>query len=268
MEQYAVIDNCRIEGIEASVAKFQHILANIKKKPYDVLDHRKLDFDQDFNEFRRSINDLETHLRGFMNTSFERMKSTLHALKLLERFNNLNIPSLGVDEKYQTLFKLFGNDIETIKKLYQKCRNDPPVPRDVPPIAGKIAWARQLSRKLQEPMDIFMTRPLAMKGEEAKKVILKYNQTMRVLVEFEMLYHQAWMQSIETCQEVLHVPLLVRHPETRELLVNLDPVIFQVIQEASYIKKLGLEVPYTANTIAYKEEKLKANQAQLQVNCT
>ncbi len=36
-----------------------------------------------------------------------------------------------------------------------KQREDPPIPRDMPPVAGKIAWARQLSRKLQEPMEIF-----------------------------------------------------------------------------------------------------------------
>ena len=50
----------------------------------------------------------------------------------------------------------FGHEIEDIKKLYQKFRDDPMIARDMPPIAGKIMWSRQLFRKIEEPMIVFM----------------------------------------------------------------------------------------------------------------
>ena len=40
-----------------------------------------------------------------------------------------------------------------------KHKDDPPIPRDMPPVAGKISWARQLFRRIQEPMEIFKVTP-------------------------------------------------------------------------------------------------------------
>lgn len=56
---FSVLQDCKIEGMEPIVAKFQHILSTIKKKPYDILDHRKVDFDHDYDEFKRQISELE-----------------------------------------------------------------------------------------------------------------------------------------------------------------------------------------------------------------
>ena len=63
----------------------------------------------------------------------------------------------------------------------------------------------------------------------------------------------------------LQVPILVRHPETRELLVNLDPFVLQAIREADCIRKLGLTVPDTAGLLAHINGKIKTNAARLQV---
>ena len=38
--------------------KFQVIVTQMKKKPYDYLDQRKMEFDADFEDFKRQINDL------------------------------------------------------------------------------------------------------------------------------------------------------------------------------------------------------------------
>lgn len=91
----------------------------------------------------------------------------------------------------------FGRDIETIQKIYQRHRNEPPIAWDLPPIAGKIAWARQMYRRIQEPMEMFQKYPTILQTPEAKKIIKNYNKLAKVLLEFEVLYHQAWMQQVE-----------------------------------------------------------------------
>lgn len=40
-------------------------------------------------------------------------------------------------------------------QLYNRQKEDPPIPRDMPPIAGKIAWSRLLYKKISEPMHRF-----------------------------------------------------------------------------------------------------------------
>lgn len=65
------------------------------------------------------------------------------------------IEQADIQDKYGVILKSFGQEIEEIKRQYQKFREDPLIPRDMPPISGKIMWARQLFRKIQEPMEVF-----------------------------------------------------------------------------------------------------------------
>ena len=113
--------------------------------------------------------------------------------------NRLNLESLKetIQDKYERILMHFGRDIETIQKIYQRHRNDPPIAWDLPPIAGKIAWAQQMYRRIQEPMEMFQKYPTILQNPEAKKVIKNYNKLAKVLLEFELLYHQAWKQQVK-----------------------------------------------------------------------
>ena len=101
-----------------------------------------------------------------------------------------------IQEQYTRLLLQFGKEIEHTSKIYQKHKSDPPIGRDLPPIAGRISWARQLYRRIQVPMDSFNIHPTILKDPDAKKVIKSYNKTSRVLVEFECLYYQAWSKQV------------------------------------------------------------------------
>ena len=54
--------SCFCAGMELMANKFNVIVTSIKKKPYDFLDQRKAEFDQDFDDFKRQISDL--HVRA------------------------------------------------------------------------------------------------------------------------------------------------------------------------------------------------------------
>ena len=47
-----------LSGMELMANKFQVIVTQMRKKPYDYLDQRKMEFDQDYEEFKRQINEL------------------------------------------------------------------------------------------------------------------------------------------------------------------------------------------------------------------
>jgi len=64
----------------------------------------------------------------------------------------------------------------------------------------------------------------------------------------------------------LRVPLLVRHPDTKELLVNFDPLIYEVIKESECMRKLHLDIPEFAKTLCLLRKKLKADHCTLKVS--
>lgn len=51
-------------GMELMANKLAVIVTGMKKKPYDFLDQRRAEFDQDFDDFKRLISEL--HVRIFV----------------------------------------------------------------------------------------------------------------------------------------------------------------------------------------------------------
>ena len=64
----------------------------------------------------------------------------------------------------------------------------------------------------------------------------------------------------------LQVPVIVKHPTTKDLYVNLDPAIHTVVRESEWMRKLGLEIPESAGIMAYLRTSLKTNFDQLSVS--
>nr|XP_031299189.1 dynein heavy chain 5, axonemal-like [Camelus dromedarius] len=262
---YSVLQDSRIEGLEDMVTKYQGIVATIKKKEYNFLDQRKMDFEQDYEEFCKQTNDLHNKLQKFMDVTFEKIQNTNQALSMLKKFERLNIPDLGIDDKYRHILENYGADIDMISKLYTKQRCDPPLARDQPPIAGKILWARQLFHRIQQPMQLFQQHPTVLQTAEAKPVIRSYNRVAKVLLEFEVLYHRAWLQQTEEIHVGLEASLLVKAPGTGKLFVNFDPQILTLFRETECMSQMGLEVSPFAAALFQKRDIYKKNFSNVKV---
>ncbi|KAJ0065958.1 hypothetical protein NL108_000216 [Boleophthalmus pectinirostris] len=262
---YSVLQESKIEGLETMATKNQAIVHNMKKKHYSFLDHRRTDFDTDYEDFCKSTLELHNDLKSFMNSTFEKIQNTERALNVLKKFERLGIPDLGIEEKYQRILQSYGRDIEMVSRIYIKQKLDPPIGRDLPPVAGRIMWARQLYSRIQGPMDLFQQHPGVLSTVEAKRIIKNYNRVARVLLEFEILYHQNWMKKMEDARVGLQVSLLVRSQATGELFVNLDPEILTQIRETNCMKRMNLEVPSFATVLLQKQESLKRNYNNLQL---
>ena len=63
-------------------------------------------------------------------------------------------------------------------------------------------------------MSRFAARQTLMATKEAKRVVRVYNRVARALIEFETLWQQAWLQSLEVARAGLQATLIVAHPDT------------------------------------------------------
>ena len=206
-----------IEGMDAVMARFSQLLDDIKRRPYDLLDFAKNQFDRDLLEFSVNINDLEVALQGVINASFERSPSTEQSLLLLRQFELLlrrESFRSDLDAKYVAAFLSFSADLEAVQKLYEKHKGAPPVARNSPPVAGNIMWARHLLRRIEGPMKCFAQRRELMAAKDSKKAIKLYNKLAQALLEYEALWHQAWLRSVENAKAQLSATLLGQHPQT------------------------------------------------------
>lgn len=91
IHQFSVLKTSRIEGIDTFATRFSHIISSIKKKLYNPLDHRKMEFVSDYQEFHRQISELEDQLISFMTNIFHQVHSTLQSLKLIKRYVHVHV---------------------------------------------------------------------------------------------------------------------------------------------------------------------------------
>ena len=72
------------------VHSYENIVTTAEKKKYDVLDHRKVEFEDDYLGFKNQIESLQLSLQTYMDTWFERSLPTDYLLRLLEKFSSIN----------------------------------------------------------------------------------------------------------------------------------------------------------------------------------
>jgi dynein heavy chain len=262
---WSVLEDSKIDGIDSLAVSARALFKNFEAKPYDPLNTRKRDFDTDSEQLKLDLAGLLTRIQDFMDDKFLTIPSVMRALDLLAQFEKIKDIGLNLKEKYETVLKQFGRELEEVKRVYQSEKEDPSIGRNLPPLAGRIVWARQLFARIEGPMSVFQTACAdLLKAPDAKKIIKSYNKLGHVLMEFEMLYHRGWWQAVDACQSGLNASLLVRRPADGQLLVNIDPQLMQLIKETKIMQKLKLEIPESAKLLCLQEDLLRRHETDLQ----
>uniref|UniRef100_UPI00398F3537 dynein axonemal heavy chain 8-like n=1 Tax=Pristiophorus japonicus TaxID=55135 RepID=UPI00398F3537 len=261
VKTFSILKKSTIEGIEILAIKFHNIYLSLKKSHYDILDPRKKEFNADYAVFMKQIFDLENLLDDFMSSCFAKIISSRHALQLLQRFQKLNIPSLEseIEITIERILQHYAGELMFIKKCYQAGKENPPLAINMPPVAGKILWVRQLFRRIYEPIDYFYNNSDILKSPQGISIVRMYNKVAYVLVKFEVLQHKAWIKEISSSQYILHASLLIRDPATGKMYSNFDHRIVEVLREAKCMLKMGLEVPEIGKRLLKCEHILKSN---------
>ena len=260
IQDFESLASQKIEGMENLNASFRKIVTQFRSRKHNLLEFQNSKFDRDFVEFNVKIGKLEGELLNFVNKSFEDITNIKKSLKVLNDFKRtLKRDSVisTLDEKLAVVFRQYGVDLEAVQVLYEKHKQAPPMPRNMPPVAGNIIWSRNLLKRIEDPMKSFETNPTILATREGKKIVKMYNKVARTLVAFEYLWFKAWTDSIETSCAGLQATLIVRHPEDSRLYVNLDSEILQLIREARCLDRIGIEVPEAARVVLFQEEPLK-----------
>jgi dynein heavy chain len=261
MQQFRSLAQQKFEGLDPLLTSFNEIVKSFRSKGHDLLDYHNNRFDRDYVDFNVKMNELENSLQHFINRSFENIGSIEQSLSLLKRYQAIlhreNLRS-DLDSKLSVIFHNYGIELSRVEQIYEKFKHNPPIARNMPPVAGNIAWARHLLRKIEEPMRKFQGSPIVLASKESKKIIRTYNKVARTLIAFEYLWYEAWCTSIETAKAGLQATLIIRHPETNKLYVNFDLELFQLMREAKCLVKLDMSIPEGAKIVLLQEEKFKA----------
>jgi dynein heavy chain len=200
-------------------------------------------------------------LQAFCDSYFTRPMTATAQLGLLERFNRLAFLGVTMDKPHQILLNTYYAELQETRRLYQASREDPTLARDMPPMAGRVFWARQLFKRIERVMAwVQNTCPQALLDKAAGKLIKLYNKLGKAFLDYELAYYNAWCKAIGDAENLLRCSLLVAVGDSGQLAVNWDPQVMQLIQETKFMRKLHLAVPESASTLLLLVPKLKATK--------
>ncbi|XP_041462850.1 dynein heavy chain 8, axonemal-like [Lytechinus variegatus] len=234
----------------------------------DVEGREKDKFNEAYEEFLTTVQQIELYLSAYLQAVFVRKMKTHEGLDVLTRF----IPVMHrygmkrtVSEKYIDIFKWYETDLEEVKELYEKNKEDPPMVRNAPPVSGAVHWSRQLLERIEEPMKVFRENRAVVHLRDFARIVKFYNRVATALVTFESLWLQQWKGCIEQAKLGLRATLLVVHPNTGEVVVNADDRVLQLVQECRWMKRLDIEIPESALAVAKQEQRFKSYMNHLEL---
>jgi len=79
------------------------------------------------------------------------------------KFENFAGLDLDLTDKYRLALNAFLKDVDHVGAIYERDKHGPELQRNMSPIAGRIAWVRQLYARIESPMNAFRKKPEILK---------------------------------------------------------------------------------------------------------
>lgn len=75
MDRFSILAVSKIEGMDSHNKQWTSVVGMAKKKNYDILDHRRQEFETDYDDFLRAVDSLQNKLQKHMEICVERQTS-------------------------------------------------------------------------------------------------------------------------------------------------------------------------------------------------
>jgi len=160
------------------------------------------------------------------------------------------------EHKYGDVLEQYRSELIRMKSLFERNKHDPPIPKNMPPNSGAIAWARSVITRVKTPIDRFKTKSQILTGSATGKEVAKgYVELAKQLTEdYEGKKFADWtrVKSDEAIRKLKN-PILAEEVKGK-YKVNFDPNLRVIIREAKFLDRIGMEIPPTIVNIALQEK--------------
>ncbi|KAJ8284497.1 hypothetical protein COCON_G00033470 [Conger conger] len=199
------------------------------------------------------------------------------------------IPDDFINKLYDSLTNQMAT-VDMINELFEQNKDNPPVAKNQPPVAGAIYWERMLFNRIKHTIVHFLEVPEMLESEEGKAARDRYLEVARRMKEFEVKKFECWRDEAEKkLPQLMKKTLLVVCTSTVKAVsgdqastnqqssstsanqqglaqertlcrgvryaVNFAPELKEFIAETKYLELLGYPVPKLARSIALQENR-------------
>lgn len=112
-------------------------------------------------DFRQQVEEIEDMTKSFIERSFQKLRSAEGAFELVQNFRNIQSResiNQSIDERYKDILSQYTKELDQISAIFHEYESSPPSYKNFPPVAGAIAWARDLYIRAKTPILRFKVR--------------------------------------------------------------------------------------------------------------
>eukprot|EP00768_Dysnectes_brevis_P003215 gnl/Dysnectes_brevis/2306_a2714_1116.p1 GENE.gnl/Dysnectes_brevis/2306_a2714_1116~~gnl/Dysnectes_brevis/2306_a2714_1116.p1 ORF type:complete len:2542 (-),score=411.46 gnl/Dysnectes_brevis/2306_a2714_1116:65-7387(-) len=254
----------QIQQIHAAFLRKKKRLSESEYDPTDLMSEQ---FDADYSSFMRGWASWEKRLHSIMTAGFDECSTVGAAFGLIDSFNGIlpddTIRSI-IERKYVFLIDEFSNELAKVHQLFVEQQHSPDLPANMPPVTGRIMWARILLNRAKAPFLKFEALSSVFESSPKYTVMVeKYRSLKHVLLQYQHSQHVGWADRVDTQAQTKLKEMLLRRTEQGLLMVNFDPQLVALLREVRYFLVLGLSVPAEAQKVFKRAETFRQHRAHL-----
>ncbi|GAB1604755.1 dynein axonemal heavy chain 5 isoform X2 [Argonauta hians] len=272
-ENCLILSNIFGKTVESLVTIMQRINSDILEIELD--ESGKFDslfcefkFDSIFCEFQSVISENELLIESYLDVIFKKYISVKQSLDILKRFSSVSKRTelaAKIGKCYIKVFNDYTADFEEHWDVFKSNKDNPPISRNSPKLAGTIQWCRFTLKKIKYPMDILMDIPDVLQLPHFSRFAKTYDDAVITIKEFQRKTIDGWMKSLASAVHGFNSSLFTHHIGSKELLINIDPRLLVVIEETKLMVKMGVPVSKNVKAILLQENKLKNYKMHLEL---
>ncbi|RKP21444.1 hypothetical protein ROZALSC1DRAFT_11414, partial [Rozella allomycis CSF55] len=252
----------RIEGLIIPIESITFDLFNKKHQPqWDIV----------MTKFREQILQIEDMAKQFIDASFKKLRSAEGAFDLLLNIKNIKSrESINKQllQKFNDILEQYSKEIDIINEIFVKSKDDPPVNKNEPKIAGSISWSRSLFQRIKKTILRFQSMKEMLDSDMGKQVTAKYLTVAKSMKEYEDQLYRQWCDHVESnslgyLKAFILAKEAVDGSKEEIFVVNYKPELKDIVREAKYLDRMNFTIPSSALNIALQEEKYHSYVEQL-----
>jgi dynein heavy chain len=228
-------------------------------------------------KFRSSVMEIEKMTEQFIKESFRKLRSAEGAFELVKNFQKIggNTGSTGaggqavagssikqqISDRYKDILEQYMNELASIKSLFETFKDRPNLYKNFPPIAGSIAWARDLYQRAKRPILRFKKHGGLLEDEYGEEVKSAYLDFAKAVDSYISDLFNEWEGTVAAVViEKLRLPVLCSiaayspQPKSSKdgsgfvlppppYRVSFAHELKMIIKESRYLDKLGFRIP-------------------------
>ncbi|CBH10362.1 dynein heavy chain, putative [Trypanosoma brucei gambiense DAL972] len=277
VEYYTMVLGAQLKTVLTDTSGIERILKDVErvKRPFESLTfdpfERKATHNWQlvFSNFVNMVANLDREVSDFINKIFDDdLRSAESAFELLLSFKCIGSRPQRVGEAFDTASLLlekadrilaqFFNEVNRVRNIFVQLKDNPPLTKNQPPVAGAIHWSTSLFQRLKKPIIRFQQEGM-LNTHMGKQVRAKYAEVAQQMKDYATSRFMQWGERVrQGTTASLKMNIIVKESDNT-YVTNFDIELFNLIREAKYLDRLGFEVPQEALNVTLQDESYHAN---------